>query len=408
MKRANLTEARLKKCWSQEEAAAAIGVDHLTLHRWEAGKSTPRGYNLRKLREVYCMTAEELGFESNHTVNFDPAKRETLQQLSTVLTVAAIGSEIIIEPEFWERLLMAHDKPSVLTPVTLDHFENLLRECWELSNSNELAIAESVLSSFLPKVLNLPPDNAKIAHLASHGLRLQSVLVHHRLKISDKMSLCEQSVDYARRSSNPDTLVAALLELAAAYKYNNLMNKWYSTLQEALYISPDATPLNQAHVYSYIATAFALYKRYREAEMYMQLAFAVFPDNPTTHKEYALADSSIFTLSYHAGKVRLAMNQIAEAYAAFESYQCHVTGSNIPDRLRLEIVNAQSKAAIQENDLEKYVHFLETAVTGAISLESRKRFDEAQKLFQQELPEPWLTHPRIRSIAEHYFLESKS
>ena len=63
MKRANLTEARLKKCWSQEEAAAAIGIDHITLHRWEAGRSTPRGYNLRKLCEVYGMTAAELGFD---------------------------------------------------------------------------------------------------------------------------------------------------------------------------------------------------------------------------------------------------------------------------------------------------------------------------------------------------------
>jgi transcriptional regulator with XRE-family HTH domain len=408
MKRANLTEARHKKCWSQEQAAAAIGIDHLTLYRWEAGKATPRGYNLRKLCEVYDMTAAELGFESGHMARFDPAKRETLQQISTVLTAAAISSEVIIEPEFWDRLLMARNKPSTLTPATLDHFENLIRECWELSNSNELDIAESVLSSFLPKILNISPSNEKIATLASHGLRLQSVLVHHRLKISDKVNLCELSVDYARHSNNPDTLVAALLELAAAYKYNELMDEWFNTLEEALHTSVDATPLNQAHAYSYIATAFATYKRYREAEMYMQLAFDVFPNNPTVDMDYALADSSIFTLSYHAGKVRLAMNQVANAYAAFESYKRHPAGSKIPDRLRLEIVNAQSKAAIQENDLEKYVHFLETAVVGAISLGSRKRFDEAQKLFQQELPERWHTHPQIRSIAEQYLLESKS
>src|SRR5713226_3282099 len=66
MERANLTEARLKKCWSQEEAAEAIGIDHNTLYRWEAGKATPRRYNLRKLCEVYGMTAAELGFEGKH------------------------------------------------------------------------------------------------------------------------------------------------------------------------------------------------------------------------------------------------------------------------------------------------------------------------------------------------------
>lgn len=63
MTRTALVEARLKKLWSQEEAAEAIGIDHNTLYRWEAGKATPRGYNLRQLCEVYGMSAEELGFE---------------------------------------------------------------------------------------------------------------------------------------------------------------------------------------------------------------------------------------------------------------------------------------------------------------------------------------------------------
>jgi transcriptional regulator with XRE-family HTH domain len=244
MKRANLTEARLKKCWSQEEAAEAIGIDHITLYRWEAGKSTPRGYNLRKLCEVYGMTAAELGFDGKRVTRFDSTKRVTLQQISAVFSTAAVSPESMIDPEFWDQLLMARVKTSVLTPSTMDHFENLIRGCWELSNSNELETAESVLLGFLPKILNTSQGDDKVAHLASHGLRLQSILVHHRLKISDKVGLCEQSVDYARRSNKPDTLVAALLELAAAYKYNNLMDKWFSTLQEALHASVHASPHN--------------------------------------------------------------------------------------------------------------------------------------------------------------------
>lgn len=63
MKRTALIEARLKKHWSQFEAAEAIGIDYNTLYRWEAGKSTPRGYNLRQLCAAYGMTAAELGLE---------------------------------------------------------------------------------------------------------------------------------------------------------------------------------------------------------------------------------------------------------------------------------------------------------------------------------------------------------
>lgn len=68
MARTALVEARLKKHWSQEEAAEVIGIDHNTLYRWEAGKSTPRGYNLRQLCEVYGLSAAELGFEQNRPV----------------------------------------------------------------------------------------------------------------------------------------------------------------------------------------------------------------------------------------------------------------------------------------------------------------------------------------------------
>src|SRR6266849_4020184 len=89
MERANLIEARLRKCWSQEEAAKAIGIDHITLYRWEAGKSTPRGYNLRKLCEVYDMTAAELGFASKErddrlkSLDTNVIAVKPLQQLST-------------------------------------------------------------------------------------------------------------------------------------------------------------------------------------------------------------------------------------------------------------------------------------------------------------------------------------
>jgi len=77
MERAKLAEARLKKCWSQEEAAEAIGIDHNTLYRWEAGKATPRGYNLRKVCETYGMTAAELGFDGK------PGEEETTSLAQT-------------------------------------------------------------------------------------------------------------------------------------------------------------------------------------------------------------------------------------------------------------------------------------------------------------------------------------
>ena len=179
MKRASLMEARLKKCWSQEEAAEAIGIDHLTLYRWEAGKSTPRGYNLRKLCEVYDMTAAELGFEDEHegrkettslahTEQTDPPNRTIIQLLSAYAdnqkTILLQLSEVMT----YDMQEAIHELERVLLLDTSDlmarrtaiarllglplllsaadsHFLNRLNEATLFSEKDSLALYEDIL-----------------------------------------------------------------------------------------------------------------------------------------------------------------------------------------------------------------------------------------------------------------------
>jgi tetratricopeptide (TPR) repeat protein len=468
-----LRAVREHKMWTIPEAAEEVGVDAQTFWRWENYVQWPRAYALRKLCTVFERSAEELGFgrssdNLDHTrsavqkkpdetvsllsqrVNeqgaalvrltpeqvktllallrnettvkqFDPAKRETLRTLRELLRDAALAAgasrilgewmsqEIRTDPEPWERLAIARVKPSVMNTGTLDHFEHLLDECWELTNLNELEAAEGILSSFLPKILAVPsPEvNANVAYLASQGLRLQSVLVHHRLEISNKVLICQLAVDYARHADNPNTLVTALIELAAAFKYEGQLKKRLSTLQEALGYTVHTPQLVQSRAYSNSASALAESGRIQEAQLYIKLARDVFPDAPGSDPGFALADSSIFTLSYHAGKVYAYAGNIAEAFDAFELYRRHSPDSSIPERIRLEIVNAQSRAAIQASDLERYADFFESALTGALTLGSKKRFDEAITIFQREVPKTWLANSQIEGIVEKYHLERK-
>ncbi|HEY0756937.1 MAG TPA: hypothetical protein VGD98_23500 [Ktedonobacteraceae bacterium] len=72
--------------------------------------------------------------------------------------------------------------------------------------------------------------NPRIAAIASQGLRLQSVLVHHRSHIPEKIVLCQQSVEHARHADDPNILVAALRELGVAYKYDDQPNNWFKTM----------------------------------------------------------------------------------------------------------------------------------------------------------------------------------
>jgi transcriptional regulator with XRE-family HTH domain len=64
---------------SQEAVAALIGVDRMTIHRWEQGISIPQPRRLRKLCQVTRKTAAELGFveEPPAEVNTPIAKEST-------------------------------------------------------------------------------------------------------------------------------------------------------------------------------------------------------------------------------------------------------------------------------------------------------------------------------------------
>ncbi len=57
-----LRMARKEHSWSQGEMAERIGVAKETISRWENGVSKPQPNQLRKLREVFGKTSEELGY----------------------------------------------------------------------------------------------------------------------------------------------------------------------------------------------------------------------------------------------------------------------------------------------------------------------------------------------------------
>jgi transcriptional regulator with XRE-family HTH domain len=438
-----LIAARKQKCWSQEKAAAEIKIDRKTYVRWEQGQHTPQPGTLDLACKAFDMSPQDLGFGhsikrdglqqqdelqpspseiitlTKEQVNLlssllqgdnivDNTKREALRHMLTVAGIALATPLKLGSTEAWERLAYTSTKGTslALNASALEHFERLLCESWELSNSNELEVAESVLSSFLPKLLVLSPRETtmRIAYLASQGLRLQSVLVHHRLQITEKILMCEKSVEYARYANDANTLVATLVELAVAYKYNGHMEKWFKTIQEALYYVTQASPLLQSQAYFKSALAFAYHKRQKEADLYFQMGFAAFPDHPERDPGYALADSNIYTFSRDAGRARLEMGQISDAYSTFEMYKQNSSNLLIPERLRLEIINGQSRAAILENDLDKYAYFVRDGLAGAVALGSKKRFDEASTTFRQEMPVAWRNNSEIQSIAEHYHL----
>src|SRR5438552_4197145 len=63
MERAQLSRARHQLQMSQQEVANRLGVSKAAVHRWEKEGDVPQPVHLRKLCELFGMTARSLGFD---------------------------------------------------------------------------------------------------------------------------------------------------------------------------------------------------------------------------------------------------------------------------------------------------------------------------------------------------------
>src|SRR5579885_328108 len=174
MKNRKLFEARRRKSLSIADAAAAVGTVERTYQRWEHGESFPQPYFRRKLCDFYGVSLDELGLDREASTDraqqsdvtdavspvpkgtiltltaqevrdisemlrlgegdmkqFDHSKRETLEKLARAAKVAAgvaVGDQVLINPEPWDRLARAVEKPSILNFAALEKFKTLLAD----------------------------------------------------------------------------------------------------------------------------------------------------------------------------------------------------------------------------------------------------------------------------------------
>src|SRR5579883_14404 len=421
-----LKAARLKKGLSQEDVAALAGVSARAYQRWESGEACPNFESRRLLRQVFDCTDEDLGFGNrervilfsheelaafadylglggNVMIRFDEGKRNTLRKL-LALAGTTLGAQILAKPEPWEWLATS-SLSSPISSETLAYFENMIGNVWGLSNSGELTIAEQALSTFLPKLLMQAPRQPDAARLAAQGLRLQSVLAAHNLQLQEKVMLCEQAVEYAKLSGEGNALVSSLTELAVAYKYTDQPEQSLLTYQEALgYVDHASSQLVQSRVYAASASAFAKAGRQREARFYIDLAHETFPSQPDRDPLAALADYGKYLLIFYHGTIYLDLQEYEQAWNIFDGVHQLIS---VPERNRLEIRNNQSRAATLMQDLERYAACLEDSLHGSIAIKRRKRYVEAIKIFQEDMPQTWLKEDPIKHLVEQYHLDGR-
>jgi transcriptional regulator with XRE-family HTH domain len=420
-----LLAARKRRYWTIAYVCDRTGVSDRAYRSWERGTHKPNITSLGLLCKLFEMTPEELGFhleeerqesglyltheqlatlqdfiEDIHmtTKQFDEKKRASLRDIAAILGIAAIS------PEPWERLIAAaqHEQPTALNEETISTFEALLKNCWQFSNSGDLAVAESLLPSFLPNLSRIAQYQPEAASLAARGLHLNSILTAHKLQLNDKIVLSEQSVNMARKSSDYNVLVTTLTELAVAHRYKQDHDNALKVCLENIHYCERATsPLVKARAYSEAALNFALNGRYKEATFYLEYAYEIFPQQPQEDSSFWYADAGPHTLILRDLLIKIETSQYRTVW---DTVTASLQSQSIPERNRVEIINHLGRVAILENDLDKYVLCLEDGLSSALQLHSSKRFDEAYNILLQEAPAKWRKDARLKKIQEQFHL----
>jgi hypothetical protein len=198
--------------------------------------------------------------------DMDPLRRAILKGLLQV------AGGMLAPAEWWERLTSPH--ASAVTPETFVSLQQLLEAGWGLSNVGELSIAEQIVMSFLPRMIQLAPQSQEAAALAAEGLRLHGILAAHQQRLSDKLTMCLQAVEYARQAHDHTLLIAQLAELAIAFLYAQQPANALRTYQEALSYSEDESlsPYVRARIYASAAPTLAKHGARQQASFLIEKA----------------------------------------------------------------------------------------------------------------------------------------
>lgn len=396
-----LRMARLHKGWSQQQLADFAQVSISTVARAE--RSEPiRVDCIQRLSECLDQPPEKLelvriSLPKQETDNDDMNRREATKTIGKL-----VGTALLAKFQPFEQLSVPGQLPQI-SEQTLEHLVELTNTCWKLANGHDLEIAESVLSSYLPKVVPIAQQPSRYqrtaAGIASQGYLLSASLVGHRSDLSERERFCELALSFARVAENDDLQAAALRKLAITYDYKQRPGKALQMYQEAISSPEKVSPLLRACICEGLADTYAQYGKQKEALYFQGMARDSFPDDPRSDPTYFYSDGGPYTLSLWDGFIYLDLNQPKDAEKAFVKVDGLAPKIEVPERVRIEFLVYQSATYLMLNELEQSCIYLEAAVKAAVELGSEKRYGEAFDVYQQ-MRRSWSQEPQVKALAD--------
>lgn len=369
--------------WESDESLQSVSIP-------EQQTSVPPNQVDKEERSLSMLTEQQLStvaslFRLGETMMFDLTKRQTLEALLTAISVALVQPQGLLQAESWKSLLASATQPIKTNAETIQGLQSLMEACWQLSRGNELALAEKLLPTYMAKVVPLAqqpsPYQQQAIKLVAQGFRLSGILALHRNDLFAKELYSKQAVHYSLLSGDQTILVASLRDVADTYRYNKQYPQMLQTYLHAWQYIENISPLSQSCMHSGLAIAYAHIDQEQKALTHLGFAIDTFPEHPSIDPGYSFADFDRAWLILREGIIRTRLGQTKQALEAFQYID--QPSIVIPERIRVEIVNQQGKAAIVSGNLEQAAAYVTAGITGAKELGSQRRYSEAYENFQQ-------------------------
>jgi DNA-binding SARP family transcriptional activator len=294
-------------------------------------------------------------------------------------------------------------KPLCMNEETLHLFSALTEVCQHLSEGNELNIAEQVLWAFLPKIellTRFPSEHQGMAAtIASRGYLLAASLVGHRNNLLGRLRCSKQALHYGELAGNLNLQVVAMRQIAISFDCMDRPDKVLETSQQTLPFLKDASPLLQACIHAGVSGAYAELGQKQDASRFMELAYEHFPEHPENEPSYLHTICRYSTLVFFDGLNHLDLGEPAEAEKILARIDGLQPKIQLPERVRIELLNYQIKVFLALRKKEQASTYLEEAANASFAIGSERYFQNAFALYRQ-MQNLWKHEPEVQQLAD--------
>jgi transcriptional regulator with XRE-family HTH domain len=449
MEREKLIAARLRKYWTQPQAAEAVGCDVTALNRWEKDKATPHAYHRQKLCDVYGCTAQELGLERETKETSDAQSSPELQSMIGMDLTMRLMCIIFLPHRNYKikqdeitRLIQedtrmnnnaltrreALRRVATLPLMSLGLGTNApvqhapeevinqcatgITSCWYLSkgsDESDLRLAFKGASAYLPALTQVMHDSAKYrmdaASLAGQSALLKTVLGWNLDSMRAAASYAQEAATYAQEAGDIALRITALDFLAWIYYYGNQYAQAEHATGQAMLLmkqyASSLSPLLRSRVYGTRALVQAKNGQSdsgllgRASEHFFAGLEA--PDLLYLDYDEASLIQADAMARYHGGDQKNAMASFGRMI------DTQTLAAKIPqsERTRVETLNVMAMSSLKRpnKDLEETTHYWKAAIQGARTLQSELRFNEALTAYQV-IDALWPGESRVRELRD--------